>query len=113
LDRCSADELDNELFASVLVLAWRRYQFYMTAVNQLGESELSEPASAAQCVTPASAPSRNPSNVCTRLQANKQLVIVWQVTQIRAQQSLILTLYTIINSRFTCLLTNSRRSLVA
>jgi len=72
-------DLDDELFATVLVLPWRRYQFYVTAVNQLGESDLSEAASAAQCTTPATAPSRNPDNVCSELRAAKQLVIVWEV----------------------------------
>jgi len=73
-------DVDKELFASVLVLPWRRYQFYMTAVNQLGESDLSDAASSAQCVTPARTPNRNPDNVCSRLRATKQLVIVWEVT---------------------------------
>jgi len=73
---------DEEIFETVLVLPWRRYQFYVSAVNQLGESDLSEAASAAQCVTPAMAPSRNPRNVCSSLRANKQLVIVWEVTSI-------------------------------
>jgi len=69
------------MFATVLVLPWRRYQFYMTAINDIGESELSEPASQSQCVTPATAPSRNPNGVCSSLRAAKQLVIVWEVSR--------------------------------
>ena len=74
------DELDEDLFASVLVRPWRLYQFYVSAINGLGESELSEPVSLAQCVTPATAPSRNPRNVCSELRAPRQLVIVWDVS---------------------------------
>jgi len=69
------------MFATVLVLPWRRYQFYMTAINDIGESDLSEPASQSQCVTPATAPSRNPNGVCSSLRAAKQLVIVWEVSR--------------------------------
>jgi len=54
----------------------------VTAINELGESDLSESTSAAQCEAEAAAPSRNPDNVCSRLQAPKQLVIVWEVTRI-------------------------------
>ena len=73
-------DVDEELFVSVMVLPWRRYQFYVTAVNQIGESDLSDAASSAQCVTPATTPNRNPDNVCSRLPATKRLVIVWTVT---------------------------------
>ena len=73
-------DYEEEFFANVRVLPWRHYQFYVSAVNQLGESDLSEPASAAECITPPWRPKRNPRGVCSSLRASRQLVIVWQVS---------------------------------
>lgn len=67
------------MFVSLRVKRWRQYQFYVTAMNELGESELSQSTSAAQCVTSASRPTRNPHDVCSRLDSPRTLVIVWQV----------------------------------
>jgi len=80
VDVVSEDDVDEDLFATVVVLAWRRYEFYVSAVNELGESELSAAVTSARCLTAATAPSRNPRDVCSRLDAPKQLVITWQVT---------------------------------
>ena len=80
LVRSSDEELEEDLFATVRVRPWRLYQFYVSAINELGESELSEPLLVAQCETPATAPSRNPRNVCSELRAPRQLVIVWDVS---------------------------------
>ena len=74
-----SEDIIDDLFATVMVLPWRRYQFYMSAVNELGESDLSEAVSEAECETPATEPSRNPASVCSRLDAPRQLVITWQV----------------------------------
>ena len=80
VDVVSEGDVDEDLFATVVVLAWRRYEFYVSAVNELGESELSAAVTSARCLTAATAPSRNPRDVCSRLDAPKQLVITWQVT---------------------------------
>jgi len=71
--------VEQDGFATVVVRPWRRYQFYVSSVNELGESDLSEAESLSQCVTPAAVPSTNPSDVCSRLEAPKKLVIVWEV----------------------------------
>ena len=81
----TVDNLDEDLFANVRIQPWRRYQFYMSAINELGESDLSEAVSEAQCVTPATVPSRNPNGVCSSLRQPKQLVITWEVTSIELQ----------------------------
>ena len=64
---------------------WVKYEFYVVARNSLGLSDKTgedahgEPA---VCVTPETAPQRNPDDVCTRLGRPNQLVIVWKVSGI-------------------------------
>ena len=91
--------MDEDLFATVVVLAWRRYEFYVSAVNELGESELSAAVTSARCLTAATAPSRNPRDVCSRLDAPKQLVITWQVTHSTSLRLIELWLYVALDTK--------------
>ena len=66
----------------VMTNPWVRYEFYVTARNAIGQSDRaghSDDGTPAVCVTPSTAPRRNPAGVCTRLGQPHQLVIVWQV----------------------------------
>jgi len=68
--------------AVIVTRPWVEYEFYVVAINALGESEKASQSNddtPAVCQTPQTAPRRNPEDVCTRLGRANQLVIVWKV----------------------------------
>ena len=65
------------------VQPWVKYELFVVARNAIGTSDKASKdgrGNAAVCVTPQTAPKRNPQNVCTRLGRPNQLVIVWEVS---------------------------------
>jgi len=75
----------ERLTAVVLTNPWVRYEFSVAARNAIGLSERTGRAAdgtSAVCVTPSTAPRRNPAGVCTRLAGPHQLIIVWEVSRL-------------------------------
>ena len=72
----SAQVAGNTTWTLVPVLPWMKYFFTVLAVNQIGQSDVSE---LVYCTTPETAPFEHPRNVCTQARLSNQLVIVWQV----------------------------------
>jgi len=69
----------------VMTNPWVRYEFFVAARNAIGLSDKTSQAgdgSPAICITPSTAPERNPAGVCTRLGGPHQLIIVWEVSHV-------------------------------
>ena len=69
--------LSYQITATVELYPASLYRFQVSAVNELGEGDRSTVNQS--CITPATRPHKNPSNVCTDLKNCSQLVITWEV----------------------------------